>query len=237
MTHGEALAILADFLSSPERGEDCFDIHQFEGGVAAILSCPVYVSEVDFGLLLLGEEAKGIDQWFEDEQVRSAWVTCMNETGEALSMEQFTLKDRYAIEASATAPGEELSHWCDGYLQAYWLTEEAWVEAHDFLASENIPEMNEEHISFLTLLAVLSDWEQALAENENPEHLKSSFPLLFETVDEAVVKMHRLALLLEDNRMQADNAHETFVRESAKIGRNDPCPCGSGKKYKKCCRP
>jgi len=25
------------------------------------------------------------------------------------------------------------------------------------------------------------------------------------------------------------------VRESPKIGRNDPCPCGSGKKYKKCC--
>ena len=22
---------------------------------------------------------------------------------------------------------------------------------------------------------------------------------------------------------------------SAKVGRNDPCPCGSGKKYKKCC--
>lgn len=28
---------------------------------------------------------------------------------------------------------------------------------------------------------------------------------------------------------------ETVVRESEKIGRNDPCPCGSGKKYKKCC--
>ena len=25
------------------------------------------------------------------------------------------------------------------------------------------------------------------------------------------------------------------VRNSEKIGRNDPCPCGSGKKYKKCC--
>ena len=25
------------------------------------------------------------------------------------------------------------------------------------------------------------------------------------------------------------------VREYKKIGRNDPCPCGSGKKYKKCC--
>ncbi|MGD2117775.1 MAG: YchJ family protein [Chromatiales bacterium] len=25
------------------------------------------------------------------------------------------------------------------------------------------------------------------------------------------------------------------VRHEAKVGRNDPCPCGSGKKYKKCC--
>lgn len=27
----------------------------------------------------------------------------------------------------------------------------------------------------------------------------------------------------------------TVVRDGKKIGRNDPCPCGSGKKYKKCC--
>jgi len=30
-------------------------------------------------------------------------------------------------------------------------------------------------------------------------------------------------------------AHQTVKRETEKIGRNDPCPCGSGKKYKKCC--
>jgi hypothetical protein len=28
---------------------------------------------------------------------------------------------------------------------------------------------------------------------------------------------------------------ETFRREDPRVGRNDPCPCGSGKKYKKCC--
>jgi len=28
---------------------------------------------------------------------------------------------------------------------------------------------------------------------------------------------------------------ETFVRSTQKVGRNDPCPCGSGKKYKRCC--
>ncbi len=27
----------------------------------------------------------------------------------------------------------------------------------------------------------------------------------------------------------------TYRREAPKVGRNDPCPCGSGKKYKKCC--
>ncbi len=28
---------------------------------------------------------------------------------------------------------------------------------------------------------------------------------------------------------------EPIVNKAAKIGRNEPCPCGSGKKYKKCC--
>lgn len=38
---------------------------------------------------------------------------------------------------------------------------------------------------------------------------------------------------VEDN-FDEDNV-VTFVREEPKIGRNDPCTCGSGKKYKKCC--
>ncbi len=35
-----------------------------------------------------------------------------------------------------------------------------------------------------------------------------------------------------------DDDHEhstTYYRDIPKIGRNDPCYCGSGKKYKKCC--
>ncbi len=28
---------------------------------------------------------------------------------------------------------------------------------------------------------------------------------------------------------------QTVHRKEAKVGRNEPCPCGSGKKYKKCC--
>jgi preprotein translocase subunit SecA len=43
---------------------------------------------------------------------------------------------------------------------------------------------------------------------------------------------------LEQARMAgAGDYHpvQQVVRSSAKVGRNDPCPCGSGKKYKKCC--
>ena len=28
--------------------------------------------------------------------------------------------------------------------------------------------------------------------------------------------------------------HQPFVREGRKVGRNEPCPCGSGKKFKQC---
>ena len=32
-----------------------------------------------------------------------------------------------------------------------------------------------------------------------------------------------------------ERKQETVRRETPKVGRNDPCPCGSGKKYKHCC--
>ena len=41
------------------------------------------------------------------------------------------------------------------------------------------------------------------------------------------------AEVLEGGRLLPERV-ETFRREELKVGRNDPCPCGSGKKYKKC---
>ncbi|NCB57749.1 MAG: preprotein translocase subunit SecA [Gammaproteobacteria bacterium] len=42
------------------------------------------------------------------------------------------------------------------------------------------------------------------------------------------------ALAEEEAESVDGQAVEPFVRDGAKIGRNDPCPCGSGKKYKHC---
>jgi uncharacterized protein len=39
-----------------------------------------------------------------------------------------------------------------------------------------------------------------------------------------------------EQRQVSPGAHRTEPRRNApKVGRNDPCPCGSGKKYKRCC--
>ncbi len=38
----------------------------------------------------------------------------------------------------------------------------------------------------------------------------------------------------EDNR-PGKVAKQQTIQKGTKVGRNDPCPCGSGKKYKKCC--
>jgi len=37
------------------------------------------------------------------------------------------------------------------------------------------------------------------------------------------------------DRMVEEHTTPTLMRSDPKTGRNDPCPCGSGKKFKKCC--
>ena len=39
----------------------------------------------------------------------------------------------------------------------------------------------------------------------------------------------------ELKKFYKEQKESTIIRKPKKIGRNDPCPCGSGKKYKKCC--
>ncbi len=49
-------------------------------------------------------------------------------------------------------------------------------------------------------------------------------------VVKALLKLQAEASFLLDRAAQAIRGE----RQEQKIGRNDPCPCGSGKKYKKC---
>lgn len=60
------------------------------------------------------------------------------------------------------------------------------------------------------------------------------------TQDGKTYRHHERATFVKENNQWyfedgEPNKPKPFVRDAPKTGRNDPCPCGSGKKYKKCC--
>jgi preprotein translocase subunit SecA len=87
------------------------------------------------------------------------------------------------------------------------------------------------------------------------EYQKEGYDLFLDLLDritaETVEKLFMLQLAKEPPRFRPEPAApqqlvlsrggdqtpeaKTVKREGKKVGRNDPCPCGSGKKYKKCC--
>lgn len=64
------------------------------------------------------------------------------------------------------------------------------------------------------------------------------FVASFEIEGKKVDHHERASFLRHDGKWffeDGDIVGETHVRDTPKVGRNDPCPCGSGKKYKFCC--
>jgi len=62
--------------------------------------------------------------------------------------------------------------------------------------------------------------------------LDKEFPLatLDDAIEELVVTVADLSDLTRDQRYHVEQVR----RDTPKVGRNDPCPCGSGKKFKQC---
>jgi tetratricopeptide (TPR) repeat protein len=67
------------------------------------------------------------------------------------------------------------------------------------------------------------NWRFFLTEVASPGHLTARFASLYN------------GLLRRLGRTDRASLHASILGASKKVGRNDPCPCGSGKKYKKCC--
>ena len=61
---------------------------------------------------------------------------------------------------------------------------------------------------------------------ENPKEMKNKHPELYSVLQ----KIYK-----QDTFTRLKSATKSLFRPTKKIGRNSPCPCGSGKKYKYCC--
>jgi uncharacterized protein len=87
-------------------------------------------------------------------------------------------------------------------------------------------------------------WDADVADLMRPIYLLGADEIEEEELAlvEDPVKAHKLALELEANLPNIYKfwlplrkaGVETIKREEPKVGRNDDCPCGSGKKFKKC---
>lgn len=73
-----------------------------------------------------------------------------------------------------------------------------------------------------------------VSESQINEDLEKEFEQLLRELVEynaSVPKSEQLLVNLDDGTVRK----RTIRKSSPSIGRNEPCPCGSGKKYKKCC--
>ena len=94
---------------------------------------------------------------------------------------------------------------------------------HNFLQ-----EVTFETVKVLSLVQIegtqdVADFDDQ-TEKERPQQLEANHPAAQGIADAMNGS--------EDNEQDKEG---TFRREEPKVGRNDPCPCGSGKKYKQCC--
>lgn len=105
------------------------------------------------------------------------------------------------------------------------------------MAREEQRRQTEDGYGFVGMFTV-DDVESAFARGEDaPDWRRRDNPWKF--YDPAAIAARQQRWREEDERADfADMDWDTpapYVRATPKVGRNDPCPCGSGRKYKRCC--
>lgn len=110
-----------------------------------------------------------------------------------------------------------IDEWCSGFVRAMALDEEAWRPLMD-------SEEGEEMLFPIMLYGTEAGWEQLRDD-----------PALENRHEEFAAALGDSVIAVMDWWLPTRKATSTLRREEPKVGRNDPCPCGSGKKFKQCC--
>ena len=125
--------------------------------------------------------------------------------------------------AFADENGEnDLASWSEGYLEGVLLSEADWYEHGEQ------DEVEELLFPFMLLSGRMREAaEEAGGPLPSPTEERELLSAAAESLGDSVLAVYQYWL---DKRI----AHAPIKRGGPKVGRNDPCPCGSGKKYKSC---
>ncbi len=213
---------LEAFLTSDATPEDCMDLETLDGFLTCIVSGPEAI--------LPGEWLPWVWSVGGDPERAPAFA------GEAQARRILELVTRHMNSVAATLlnspadfvpvlyePEEEAerlplaARWCLGYLSGMELRREAWKPLTG----------NEETADFVMPMFVLAagaddpDFGIVARDEEKRREVLDALPA-------CAAAIHGFWL--------ARRSGWTLPRRNPpKTGRNDPCPCGSGKKYKQCC--
>jgi uncharacterized protein len=219
------LDLLDDFLldrvpegiAGPESDEGILDVSELDGFFTAILCGPVLIPPSQWLPVVWGEFEPEWKNEEEFRQILNLMLRHMNTIAgmlmeapdyyEPLFMERVVKGKLYMI----------VDEWCYGFMSGVSLAGTAWDVG------------GEEMETLLEPIARFVDeayWDEL---DDLPDEEIEKLQLC---IKPSVRKIHAWWLTRRENPMPKA-APRTY--DVPQAGRNDPCPCGSGKKYKKCC--
>lgn len=213
----DRLSVLLD-----QRGS-AMNLEMLDGFFAALICSPELVPPSEYLPRVWGEAPL---PWTDERELREFYDLAMrhwNAVAHTLYAKELYLPLLLEDEVG-NAPGND---WAEGFTHGMKMRSDAWSNLFDDADNGGIV------IPILTLAhehdpdPTMRPFAEAPTAEERQKLLVSaaaSVPLLYRYFAGA----RRQAAPIE-------RGSSTFRREGAKVRRNDPCPCGSNKKFKKCC--
>lgn len=212
---------LADFLDSV--GPSAMNLETLDGYFAALIAGPDVVMPSEYLPQIWGEDFS----FDSDAQARNIlgllmhhWNTIAGELLRTLSEPNIYMPVLLQDEAGV-AHGND---WAQGFMRGMQMRTTSWQELLD----------SEEHGGSMVIIMLLAR-EHDPDPNMRPPTIPSE--KREELLIELAAGLVRIYRYFEPHRRSLTRTllHVPRRREGPKIGRNDPCPCGSGRKYKHCC--
>ncbi|HFC8829651.1 TPA: UPF0149 family protein [Neisseria subflava] len=204
---------LMELLDAKSEAHNTMRCDEVQGFMMALLSGPDALNPTNWLPEILGEESLfDAKERTEVERLVMAMAADMR-----MKLNEKILPDLWFYEDEAGNP--DFYTWCNAYLYALDIVPTDWFEAVDQEEFEDL------FYPIMALGGIYDDEENGevilhLNEKELTQ-LESDLPHVL--LD---IYWYWQAII---------NKPQTVRREGEKVGRNDPCPCGSGKKYKACC--
>ncbi len=197
--------------------EGILGLSELDGFLAAVVSGPSAIQPSLWLPVVWGDFEP---EWESDEDAQKVimlMIDIMNSTSSTLMESPKEFEPLFDIREVDGKQYSIVDEWCEGYMRGVAITQELWDSAGLEMKILLTPIMGFTH---------LTDWQA----HDFPT--ETEVANIRNAITPNSLEIHAYWL---KRREGFKPAVSTVRRESVRIGRNDPCPCGSGKKYKKCC--